>query len=100
MYKRTVAIGILSLSLPLMAWAESKAERAAPRARPPVPAASAPAPVDPAHAARAKAENRARMEHMRARGPAMSACQKQAADKGLNGPDRKLFVGKCMSGAA
>lgn len=71
-----------SLSLPLLAMA-----------------ADAPAaPAAPASAAQTGKAGQVELKAQQNRGAKMGACQKQADDQGLNGLERKKFVGECVRG--
>lgn len=61
------------------------------------PAAQKPA-APPAPASTVARTNKEEQLRVQARGSAMGACQKQAADQNLSGVERKQFLGACVNG--
>lgn len=84
MFKQTIIA--LGLCLPVLALAQAAA--------PAAPAASAAATA----AKHVKPAPSAALARNRARGEAMGACTKQAADQKLAGVERRAFIAKCMTG--
>jgi hypothetical protein len=61
------------------------------------PAAQKPA-APPAPASTVARTNKEEQLRVQARGSAMGACQKQAAEQNLSGVERKQFLGACVNG--
>lgn len=96
---------IVCLSLPLLGTAATdkpagktaNPATSAPKAKAPAArkAAAPQAPQAPQEPMRTSKQEQTRVQ---SRGALMGACQQKASDQQLNGVDRKMFLGNCMSG--
>jgi hypothetical protein len=91
MFKRTAIV--ISLCLPLFAWAADPDAKRGPKSGDKPAAATSAAAGKGEHK---KVDHSAEMQRNRSRGATMGACTKQAADQKLTGIERKQFLATCM----